>query len=124
MKLTALVEVQSKSAKTTKTEKGEERKLLTNTKRLNQLTKGIGEFMRHYVAMCRDELGDEFRVNSVEYEYPDFDDDDELQCSLFEAWETRLANELQKSVNSECGCVWIERVSREAYKFNGFGEMF
>ena len=42
--------------------------------------------MRHYVAMMRDECGDERRATPEEYEYKDFDEDNELEWRLFNAW--------------------------------------
>lgn len=86
--------------------------------------KGIGEFMRHYVAMVRDELGDERRATQVEYEYPDFDETDSLQFRLFQAWAFELESAIAEEMPDEYGSVWIERVDREVYRFNGFGEMF
>lgn len=79
--------------------------------------------MRHYVAMMRDELGDECRATQVEYEYPDFDETDSLQFRLFQAWASELESAIAEEIPVECGPVWIERVNREAYRFNGFGEL-
>ena len=38
--------------------------------------------VRHYVAMVRDELGDEQRATQEVYEYPDFDENDEFAPEL------------------------------------------
>lgn len=75
--------------------------------------------MRHYVAMVCDECGDEMRATEVEYEYPEFDEDDELAFRLFHAWESELANAIQELVPEEYGAVWIERVHREEFRFHG-----
>ena len=38
--------------------------------------------VRHYVAMVRDELGDEQRATQEVYEYPDFDEENETACKI------------------------------------------
>ena len=73
--------------------------------------------MRHYVAMAKDELGDDFRVNSSEYEYPDFDSEDEIALAAFYGWENALVGALRDTVNEEIGHIWLERVDRERYNF-------
>lgn len=41
--------------------------------------------MRYYVAMVRDELGNEQRATQEVYEYSDFDEENETACRLFNA---------------------------------------
>jgi hypothetical protein len=71
--------------------------------------------MRHYVAMVHDECGDERRATQEEYEYKDFDEDNELEWRLFNAWLAELESYIQEQMPEEYGAVWLERVSREAY---------
>ena len=71
--------------------------------------------MRHYVAMVRDECGDERRATPEEYEYKDFDEDNELEWRLFNAWLSELESYIREQMPKEHGAVWLERVSREAY---------
>lgn len=73
--------------------------------------------MRHYVAMVRDELGDEMRATQREYEYPDFDETDSLAFRLFQAWCAELETAIQEEMPEEYGRVWIERVYREQFKY-------
>ena len=63
--------------------------------------------MRHYVAMVRDELGDEQRATQEVYEYPDFDEENETACRLFNAWRAELENIIQEEIPDEFGSVWI-----------------
>lgn len=78
--------------------------------------------MRHYVVMTKDELGEDIRATQEEYEYHDFDENNELENRLFTAWSDELARLVKENLPSEYGAVWVERVDREAYRFNGFGE--
>lgn len=78
--------------------------------------------MRHYVAMTTDELGEHIRATQEEYEYMDFDEKNGLALRLFYAWCNELESAIKENLPSEYGSVWIERVDREAYRFNGFGE--
>lgn len=71
--------------------------------------------MRHYVAMVYDECGDERRATREEYEYKDFDEDNELECRLFNAWLAELESYIQEQMPDEYGAVWVERVNRETY---------
>lgn len=72
---------------------------------------------RHYVAMVRDELGDEQRATQEVYEYPDFDDENETACRLFNAWRAELENIIQEEMPDEFGNVWIERVHSEQFRY-------
>ena len=78
--------------------------------------------MRHYVAMTTDELGEHIRATQEEYEYMDFDEKNGLALRLFYAWCNELESAIKENLPTEYGSVWIERVDREAYRFNGFGE--
>lgn len=78
--------------------------------------------MRTYVVMTKDELGEDIRATQEEYEYHDFDENNELENRLFAAWCNELARLVKENLPSEYGAVWVERVDREAYRFNGFGE--
>ena len=73
--------------------------------------------MMHFVAMAKDELGDDFRINSAEYEYPRFDEEDEIAVAAFRGWEDALVGALRSTVNPEIGEIWLERVDREKYNF-------
>lgn len=72
---------------------------------------------RHYIAMVRDELGDEKRATQDIYEYPDFDEENEIACRLFYAWKTELENIIQEEMPEEFGIVWIERVHGEQFGY-------
>lgn len=72
---------------------------------------------RHYVAMVRDELGDEQRATQEVYEYPDFDEENETACRLFNAWRAELENIIQEEMPDEFGSVWIERVHSEQFRY-------
>lgn len=80
--------------------------------------------MRRYVAMCYDECSDERRATQEEYEYKDFDEESALELRLFQAWKDELEMYLNERQPSEWSTVWLERVDKVAYTFNGFGEMF
>lgn len=88
----------------------------TKSNKLTELTEG-SNVMRHYVAMVRDELGDEQRATQEVYEYPDFDDENETACRLFNAWRAELENIIQEEMPDEFGSVWIERVHSEQFRY-------
>lgn len=56
----------------------------TKTNKLTELTKR-SNVMRYYVAIVRDELRNEQRATQEVYEYPDFDEENETACRLFNA---------------------------------------
>lgn len=88
----------------------------TKSNKLTELTKE-SNVMRHYVAMVRDELGDEQRATQEVYEYPDFDEENETACRLFNAWRAELENIIQEEMPDEFGSVWIERVHSEQFRY-------